>query len=55
MLRFAGEEVFLWSLGAGPRPSSLVEANDHVIPAQCEGVVMAQLESPLGVENGQVE
>jgi hypothetical protein len=38
-----------------PRPSSLVVAKDQVIPAQCEGVVMVQLESPLGVENGLVE
>jgi hypothetical protein len=34
-----------------PLPSSLVVANDQVIPAQCEGVVMAWLESPLRVEN----
>jgi hypothetical protein len=30
-------------------------AKDHVIPAQCEGVVIARLESPLGVENYLVE
>jgi hypothetical protein len=28
---------------------------DQVIPAQCEGTVMARLERPLGVENGLVE
>jgi hypothetical protein len=28
---------------------------DHVIPAQCEGIVIARLENPLGVENGLVE
>jgi hypothetical protein len=28
---------------------------DHVIPAQCEGIVMARMENPLGVENGLVE
>jgi hypothetical protein len=28
----------------GARPSSLVVAKDHVILAQCEGVVMARLE-----------
>jgi hypothetical protein len=39
----------------GARPSSLVVAEDQVIPAQCEGLVMAGLESPLGVENGLVE
>jgi hypothetical protein len=38
-----------------PRPCSLVVANDHAIPAQCHGVVMARLESHLGVENGLVE
>jgi hypothetical protein len=54
-LRLADEEVSLWSPGAGPRPSSLVVANDHVIPAQCEGIVMARMENPLGVENGPVE
>jgi hypothetical protein len=30
-------------------------AKDHVIPAQCEGIVMARMENPLGVENGLVE
>jgi hypothetical protein len=30
-------------------------ANDHVIPAQCEGIVMARMENPLAVENGLVE
>jgi hypothetical protein len=30
-------------------------AEDQVIPAQCEGIVMARLESPLGVESGLVE
>jgi hypothetical protein len=54
-LRLAEEEVWLCSTGAGSRPSSLVVANDHVIRAQCEGMVMAELESPLGVENGLVE
>jgi hypothetical protein len=37
-----------------PRPSSLVVASDQVIPAQCEGVVIVQLASPLEVENGLV-
>jgi hypothetical protein len=35
--------------GGGSRPSSLVVAKDKVIPAQCEGILMARLESPLGV------
>jgi hypothetical protein len=38
-----------------PQPSRLIVAHDQVIPAQCERVVMAQLESPLGVENGLIE
>jgi hypothetical protein len=46
-LRLADEEVSFWSPGAGPRPSTLVVANDHVIPTQCEGIVMARMENPL--------
>jgi hypothetical protein len=38
-----------------PWPSSLVVANDQVIPAQCVGVVMVRWEIPLGVENGLIE
>jgi hypothetical protein len=55
MLHLAGEEVSLWSPVAGPRPSSLVVAKDHIITAQCEGTVMARMENPLRVENGLVE
>jgi hypothetical protein len=51
-LRLAEEEVSLWSPGEGTCPSSLVVAKDHMIPAQCEGIVMARMESPLGVDNG---
>jgi hypothetical protein len=54
-LSLAEEEVSLWSPGVRPRPSNLVVANVQVIPAQCEGIVMAKLESPLGVENCLVE
>jgi hypothetical protein len=54
-LRRAEGEVALWSPGAGPRPSSLVVAKDQVIPAKCEGILMATWESPLGVESDQVE
>jgi hypothetical protein len=54
-LRLAEEEVSLWSPGVGPRPSSLVVANDPLIPAQCDDVVMIRLESSLGVENVLVE
>jgi hypothetical protein len=54
-LRLAQEEVLLGSPGAGLRPSSLVVAKYQVIPARCEGIVIARLESPLGVENGLVE
>jgi hypothetical protein len=39
----------------GARPFSLVAANDKVIPAQFEEVLMARLVNPLGVENGLVE
>ncbi|XP_023711548.1 uncharacterized protein LOC111866641 [Cryptotermes secundus] len=53
-LRLA-EEVSLWSPRAGPRPSSLVVANGHVIPARSEGIVMAKMKNHLGVENGLVE
>jgi hypothetical protein len=54
MLRLAEEEVSLWSPGVGFHPSSLLVAKDHVIPAQCEGIVMARMENPLGIENGLV-
>jgi hypothetical protein len=54
-LRLAEEEGSLWTPGAGPPASSLVVAKDHAIPAQCEGIVMARMENPLGVENGLVE
>jgi hypothetical protein len=54
-LRLADEEVSLWNPGAGPCPSSLVVAEDHIIPTQCKGIVMARMENPLGVENGLVE
>jgi hypothetical protein len=53
--RLAEEEASLWSPGEGSRPSSLVVAKDKIIPAQCEGIVMARLESPLGVESDLVE
>jgi hypothetical protein len=54
-LRLADEEVSVWSPGAGPRSSSLIVEEDQIIPAQCEGTVMARLERPIGVENGLVE
>jgi hypothetical protein len=54
-LRLAEEEVSLCNPGEGPRSSSLVVAKDHVIPAQCEGIVMARMENTLGVENGLVQ
>jgi hypothetical protein len=41
------EEVILWSPGAVTRPSKLVVPKEHVIPAQCEGIVMARTESSL--------
>jgi hypothetical protein len=54
-LRRAQEEVSLRRPGTGTRPSSLIVGEDQVIPARCEGTVMATLERPLGVENGLVE
>jgi hypothetical protein len=45
MLRMAEELISLWSPGAVPRPYSLVVAKNQVIPAQCEGIIMARLES----------
>jgi hypothetical protein len=44
-LCLAEEEVSQWSPEVGHQPSSLVVARDQLIPAQCEGVVMRQLES----------
>jgi hypothetical protein len=41
------EEVSLWSPEAATRPSRLFVAKDHVIPAECEGIVIARTESPL--------
>jgi hypothetical protein len=40
-LCLAEDEVSLWSPGAIPRPSSLVVASDQVIPAWCEGIIIA--------------
>jgi hypothetical protein len=54
-LHLAEDEIPLWSPGAVRRPSSLVVASDQVIPAQCEGPVMAQLESPHRMENALLE
>jgi hypothetical protein len=45
-LRLAGEEISLWSRGA---------AKDQVMPAKCEGILMARSESPLEVESSLVE
>jgi hypothetical protein len=33
----------------------MVVAKDQVIPAQCERIVMARLQSHLGVENERIE
>jgi hypothetical protein len=38
-------EVSLWS--PEPRPSSLVVAKDQVIPARCEGIIIATLDSQM--------
>jgi hypothetical protein len=55
MLSLVEKEVSLWSPGAGPWPSIPVVANNQVTPEQCEEVVTARLESPIGVENCLVE
>jgi hypothetical protein len=44
-----------YDVSVDPLTEEEVVANDQVIPAQCKRVVMAQLESPLRVENGLVE
>jgi hypothetical protein len=49
-LRLAEEQVSLLSPGAGSRTYNLVVARDHVIPEQCERIVVARIESPLGEE-----
>jgi hypothetical protein len=54
-LRMVEEEVSLWNPGVGSRPSRLVVAKDQVIPEQCEGILIARLESPLGLEHCLVE
>jgi hypothetical protein len=54
-LRLAKEQLLLWIPKKGARPSILVVAKDHVIPAQCERIVMARMQNPLGAENGLVE
>jgi hypothetical protein len=45
-LRLAGEEISLWS------PSA---AKHQVMPAKCEGILMARSESRLEVESSLVE
>jgi hypothetical protein len=44
MLRFGEEEVSLWNPQTEPQPTRLIVADDQVIPAQCERVVMAKLD-----------
>jgi hypothetical protein len=55
MFGLAEEEVLLWNPGVGPWPFSQEVATDQVIYAQCEEMVMARLETPIEVENDQVE
>jgi hypothetical protein len=45
-LHLAGKEMWLWSPGA---------AKDQVMPAKCEGILMARSKSPLKVESSLVE
>jgi hypothetical protein len=44
-LLLAEEEISLWRPGAGTRLSI------HMIPAQCEGIVISRMTNPFGVEN----
>jgi hypothetical protein len=55
VLRLGREEVTLWSTGTRPRSSRLSLISDEVIPARCERVVAARLETPLEATNGLVE
>jgi hypothetical protein len=41
--------------GRDNRTSRIVVVKDQVIPGQCEGRVMARMESLLGIENDLVE
>jgi hypothetical protein len=52
-LQVGQEEVLLWSPWAILWLSCLV-ARDQVVLAQCEGVLIARLESPLGAEDGLI-
>jgi hypothetical protein len=54
-LRLGEDGVWLCSPRAKPRSSLLVVACDRLIPARCEGVAMAELDSLLGAENGLIE
>jgi hypothetical protein len=55
MVRLGEEEVSMWSPHLEPKPSRLMVADDQVMPAQSERVVMAQLEKTFGVEKGLIE
>jgi hypothetical protein len=41
--------------GSKAPTSILLVAKDHVIPAQCEGIMVSRMENPLVVESGLVE
>jgi hypothetical protein len=55
LLRLGQEEVILWKPGVQPISSRLSLVSDEVIPAQCERVVMASLEAPLGATTILIE
>jgi hypothetical protein len=54
VLRLGQEKVSMWNSQAH-QLSHLVVASDQEIPEQCETVVIAGLESPLGAESGLEE
>jgi len=55
LLRLGQEEVRLWNSGVRPTSSRLSLVSDKVVPAQCEKVVMARIEAPMGAANVLVE
>jgi hypothetical protein len=55
VLLLGQEEVTLLRPGAQPKSARLSMVGDEVIPARCERVVMARLETPLGATNILIE
>jgi hypothetical protein len=55
MLRLREEEICLWRSRVESWSFVFVVASNRVIPARCERVVMARLESHFGAENDLIE